>query len=170
MRAILVPWSEAGCGGRLILVCGLPGAGKTTVATQLESELGALRLCPDEWMAELGIDLFDGGGTRCDRGPAVGARAGACSRAGGSVVIEWGLWRRWERDRLRDGREELGADVELRYLDVPLDTLWERVSARGLEARYGSRPIERDELAQWLADFEAPDEVELATYDPPGTG
>jgi predicted kinase len=156
-------------GGRLILVCGLPGAGKTTVATQLESELGALRLCPDEWMAELEIDLFD-----AEARGAMEARqwelAQARLRAGGSVVIEWGLWRRWERDRLRDNARELGADVELRYLDVPLDTLWERVSARGLEARYGSRPIERDELAQWLADFEAPDEIELATYDPPGTG
>jgi predicted kinase len=43
----------------LYLVCGLPGAGKTTFAKQLELETGALRLCPDEWMAVLGVDLFD---------------------------------------------------------------------------------------------------------------
>jgi predicted kinase len=157
-----------GLRARLILVCGLPGAGKTTVATRLESELGALRLCPDEWMVELGIDLFDGG-ARATIEARQWELAQAMLGAGGSVVIEWGLWRRWERDRLRDRARELGADVELRYLDVPLDTLWERVSTRGSEARYGARPIERDELTQWLADFEAPDEGELASYDPPVT-
>ena len=72
-----------------------------------------------------------------------------------------------ERDRLRDTARELGAAVELRYLDVPLDTLWERVSGRDAEARHGARAIERAELAEWFADFEAPDAAELATYDPP---
>ncbi|MEP7216945.1 MAG: AAA family ATPase [Anaerolineaceae bacterium] len=39
---------------RLILVCGLPGAGKTTLARQLERQLPAIRLCCDEWLSELG--------------------------------------------------------------------------------------------------------------------
>lgn len=44
---------------RLILMCGLPGAGKTTVARRLAAEVPAARLCPDEWLAQLGADLFD---------------------------------------------------------------------------------------------------------------
>jgi predicted kinase len=152
--------------GRLILVCGLPGAGKTTAAKRFEAELGGLRLCPDEWMVELGIDLFDG-----EARGTIEARqwevAQALVGAGGTAVIEWGLWRRWERDRLRERARELGAAVELCYLDVPFETLWERVSARGIEARHGSRPIERVELAEWFADFEAPDAAEQATYDSP---
>ena len=35
---------------RLMLTCGLPGAGKTTLATELSAERGALRLTQDEWL------------------------------------------------------------------------------------------------------------------------
>ena len=37
----------------MILVVGLPGSGKTTVARKLEREQHALRLGPDEWMIPL---------------------------------------------------------------------------------------------------------------------
>ena len=147
-------------------MCGLPGSGKTTLATALATDLDALRLCPDEWMSELGLDLFD----QAARG-VVEARqweiAQALLRAGGRAVIEWGVWHRWERDRLRDGARALGAAVELRFLDVPVAVLWERVSARNLEAQWGPRPIEREELEAWAREFEAPDDAELATYDSP---
>ena len=44
----------------LILLCGLPCAGKTTLARQLEREYTALRLSPDEWHVRLfGQDLED---------------------------------------------------------------------------------------------------------------
>jgi predicted kinase len=44
---------------RLILMCGLPGSGKTTLAVKLAAQAPAVRLCPDEWLRSLGIDLFD---------------------------------------------------------------------------------------------------------------
>ena len=37
----------------LYLIVGLPGAGKTTKARQLEAEASALRLTPDEWKKTL---------------------------------------------------------------------------------------------------------------------
>lgn len=43
----------------LFLVCGLPASGKTTLAKQLAEEAPAVRLCGDEWMARLGMDLRD---------------------------------------------------------------------------------------------------------------
>jgi predicted kinase len=42
----------------LVLVCGLPGSGKTTIARQLEQETGAIRINIDEWVAALGVDFF----------------------------------------------------------------------------------------------------------------
>jgi predicted kinase len=43
---------------QLILVCRGPGSGKTRPAKQLADEVPAVRLCPDEWMAQLGITYF----------------------------------------------------------------------------------------------------------------
>ncbi|WP_012692376.1 AAA family ATPase [Deinococcus deserti] len=37
----------------LHLLVGLPGAGKTTLARELETQYAALRLTPDEWMLPL---------------------------------------------------------------------------------------------------------------------
>jgi hypothetical protein len=60
-----------------------------------------------------------------------------------------------------------GAAVELRFLDAPVELLWERVRERGVEQRLGSAPITRDHLEQWEAELERPDDAELALYDPP---
>lgn len=43
----------------MVIVCGLPGSGKTTHAKLVERSLHAVRLCPDEWMSVLEIDLWD---------------------------------------------------------------------------------------------------------------
>ena len=43
----------------LFLMCGLPGAGKTTMARQLERDRPALRLTPDEWIAAILKDPAD---------------------------------------------------------------------------------------------------------------
>ena len=44
---------------RLIIVCGLPGSGKTTHAKQVEQSLHAVRFCADEWMNAIGINLWE---------------------------------------------------------------------------------------------------------------
>jgi len=47
----------SGAGPRLIIVCGLPGSGKTTLAKALEGRLRAVRFSPDEWLDALSINL-----------------------------------------------------------------------------------------------------------------
>jgi chloramphenicol 3-O-phosphotransferase len=48
---------KSGTGPRLIIVCGLPRSGKTTLAKALESRLRAVRFSPE--MDALSIDLYD---------------------------------------------------------------------------------------------------------------
>ncbi len=51
--------SMSGKDSKLVLICGLPGAGKTTLARKMAGELSGVRFCPDEWMEDLGVSLWD---------------------------------------------------------------------------------------------------------------
>src|ERR1700747_3294077 len=110
----------------LIIVCGLPGSGKTTHARQLESDLRAVRFCADEWMDALSVDLWDEN-TRGKIEALQWQVAHQLLAAGVNVIIEWGTWGRSERDALRLRARELGAAVELHYLSVPVHVLFDRV-------------------------------------------
>ena len=149
-------------GRRLIIVCGLPGSGKTTLAKAIEGRLGAIRFSPDEWMDDLSLDLYD----EERRGKIEGLqwKLGQQLLALGLVVIiEWGTWGRSEREALRLGARALGAAVELHYLSAPEDILFERIERRRME----SPPIEREMLRRWAEIFEAPTREEMELYDKP---
>lgn len=151
---------------RLILLCGLPGAGKTTLARRLEVEEPAVRLCPDEWMERLGLDLRDEA-LRERLEAQFWPLAQRLLRLGQSVILESGFWLRSDRDEKRLGARAIGAAVELRYLDVPLDELWRRMERRNAEGRWSAAPITRAEMEQWAACFQAPTPDELTLFDPP---
>lgn len=152
--------------GRLVVVCGLPGSGKTTLGLRLEAEFGAIRLSPDDWMDAIGVDLFDERSReRIER--LQWQLALRLLELGQIVVIEWGTWGSDERDALREGARALGAAVELRFLDEPLEVLWDRVGARSKERRLGRRPLTRADLEIYAGRFQRPDAPELALYDPP---
>ncbi len=151
---------------RLMLMCGLPGAGKTTLAQRLAVEVPAVRLCPDEWMVHLGIDLYDEPARdRLER--ILWLHAQDLLRLGVSVILESGFWLRADRDEKRLGARALGVSVELYYLDVPLAERWRRIEQRNAEGGLGSAPITRAQLEAYDAYFEAPAPDELDLFDAP---
>ena len=146
--------------GHLVIVCGLPGSGKTTLAVMLVDERNGLRLGPDDWMDALGVNLWES--TMRDRVEALQwSVATEVLRLGATVIIEWGTWARSERETLRDEARALGATVELIFLDVDDAVLFNRVRERGME----DPPVTRSDIAEWRRLFEAPDQTELSAYD-----
>jgi predicted kinase len=153
---------RTGTGSRLIIVCGLPGSGKTTLAKALESRLRAVRFSPDEWMDALSLNLWE----EEMRGRIEALQwklAQELLALGLTVIIEWGTWGRAERDALRLGARDLGAAVELHYVSAPADVLFDRIQRRGLE----NPPIERDAVFRWFEIFQAPTPEEMALFDKP---
>lgn len=147
-------------GGRLIIVCGLPGSGKTTYAKQLESEFPAIRFCPDEWMHALSLDLWD----EARRQKIENLQWEFAQRLlthRQNVVIEWGTWARSERDALRLRARELGAAVELHYMAASVDVLFDRIERRRME----NPPISREQLLAWADVFQEPTADETALFD-----
>jgi predicted kinase len=149
--------------GRLIVICGLPGAGKTTLARRMERELHAVRLSADDWMNALAMDLNDEA-ARARIESLQWTLAQQLLERGSIVVVEWGSWTRGERDVLRLGAQAVGAAVELHYLHAPANVLLERVQRRGAEEM---RRIAPDALERWLEAFEPPTLEEVTLFDEP---
>ena len=159
----------------LTLMVGLPGAGKTTRAKELERETGAIRFTPDEWHLFLfGDDFHDSRehalhDQRHDRVEELMWGLGKRLLAQGvSVILDYGFWAREQREEKRREAQALGAEFAICYVHAPLEELWRRLEARGQEARGDVfQTITREDLEEWAALFQPPDEEELREEVPP---
>ncbi len=148
---------------RLVLLCGLPASGKSTLARQLADSIGGVRFDPDEWMPALGVDLFDEE-FRARLESEFWALAQRLLKLGNPVILEWGFWVRSERDEKRNFARSLGIPVELRYFDVPYEELQRRVADRGAD---GGIPITPQLMESYRAVFQPPTDEEFRLFDPP---
>jgi predicted kinase len=143
------------------MICGLPGAGKTTLAKKLEKERGSLRLCADEWIVALyGDDIAR------DRDKLYAVRDAVEALQFDltekmlardlDIILENGFWSRKERLMLRDKMAGLGAKTELIFLDVPRDILWGRLASRNRNLPPATFHVTAHELDEWMGMFEPP--------------
>ena len=151
--------------GPVVVITGLPGSGKTTLARRMERERGALRLTPDEWIARLyGRGLTPPALDWC-RDPVEAVQWEVAERAlslGVNVILDFGFWSRTEREEFRARAAALGAGSEVYFLDVPRAELSARVAERaGAEPPPGTFRVAEAQLDAWWKVFEppAPDEL-----------
>jgi predicted kinase len=142
------------------LIVGLPGAGKTTRAKELEVSASSLRLTPDEWQIVLfgdqnppdKRDLVEG------KLVQVGMRA---AQLGVNVVFDFGFWGKDERSALRWIAGTVGARSQVVYLPIDHEEQRRRVAERFAATPDQTFRMSDGELAQWRAQFQAPDGEEL---------
>jgi predicted kinase len=122
------------------LVCGSTGAGKTTYAGKLSRQLGALHLSIDDWMVGLFAadkperpdwQWIDERVRRCERQMVATARQ--LGRLGVPSVLDLGLQRADQRQRIATAVTADGLAVHLHFLDVDAAERWRRVEGRNHE-------------------------------------
>ena len=148
----------------LILICGLPGSGKTTLARQIEQTHSAVRLSPDEWIVPILADPTNIPERDRLRSPVEALQWDLARRLlalDQNVILENGFWSRAERMSYRAEAEALGADVVLHFLDVERDELWNRLKRRNAALPLGTFAVTEDELDEWWGWFEPPTADEL---------
>ena len=105
---------------KVIMTCGKICCGKTTYARKLEEELGAVILSIDEVM----LALFPDGAGEMHDTYALRTEQYLLSislkilESGTDVILDWGLWTRAQRNRLRAYWAEHGVENEIHYLRV----------------------------------------------------
>jgi predicted kinase len=146
--------------GTLIIICGLPGSGKTTHAQAIAKQSGAIHFDADAWMRALRIRYLDEA-SRHQIETLQWMRAKELLALGHTVIFESGPWARGQRDVLRGQARELGAAVELHYFTARQDVLLDRIRRRSPEGA----EITREHLEKWSREFRAPNSFEMALYD-----
>ncbi len=151
----------------LHLMVGLPGSGKTTLAKKLEGELGAFRLTPDEWHRYLfGQDAAcPDHDERHEKIEVLQWRIAASALAlGVDVILDFGLWAKAERQDFRQRAAALGAETRVHFLDVPFETLLERLEERNNQASDDVTFIPLSMMSEYLERFQPPDKEEMDLY------
>lgn len=148
----------------LHLICGLPCAGKTTLAKRLEQEYSALRLTPDEWRIRLFGQDFEGE-EHDDRHDLIEAMlwdiAARVLTLGVNVILDFGFWSRSEREDYRSRAAKLGASSEVHFLNVSEEVLLERLAIRNAQLPPNTFSIPEAQLKEWIRLFQAPMQDEL---------
>lgn len=136
------------------LLCGPAGAGKTTIARELEAE-GAVVLSFDRAAWAMGVR--DGRPSRAQMEAADAALSERLAEAvadGRDVVVDASMSVRWVRDQWRERAEAAGVTWALVVVTAPLSVLAARVAAR--EAGEESVQLDPKALEAYVAGFEWP--------------
>ncbi|MFH9352776.1 AAA family ATPase [Kitasatospora sp. NPDC017646] len=167
LRAGLALWEHAVRGpgtSTVVLMCGLPGAGKTTHAMELVRR-GYVRLSIDEvvWQRlgrrDAGLVLEEEAYDRLKEEVRREQRRELVElvRAGRDVVVDYSFWSRAARDDYKALIEGHGGRWELIHLKADRATLERRLEIRNGEEGANSVTVNGPLFNRYLADFQAPD-------------
>ncbi len=146
----------------LILFCGLPGSGKTTLAKKLEKQGRGIRICTDDWQADLAMSHDTTLHATLQR--KLYTHALELLGHNQSVILEDGLWKKTERDEKLADAKKYGANTELHFFDLSFKELWNRLHERNQNLPHGAIHIEKEELKKCWSSFQKPTTAELSRF------
>ena len=145
------------------MIHGFVGAGKTTFAKKLEKDIKATRFSTDEWMAVLygqatpedawSREQYDDKEKKIKT--LIWRIAESTLRAGGDIILDFGFWRRPERDGVRALAKKLGVDTKLYVLQSPSDEeTKKRVLSRSAALPHDAVYVGEQDIAEFRKRFD----------------
>ena len=147
---------------KIILICGAICSGKSTLARELAKRENAVILSNDELMKAVGDylgDQHDAIARRMQlylRGKAV-----EIVRAGVSVILEWGFWRRADREEITRYFNEQNIPCEWHCMDVTPTQLRRNAARRNARPGPSDYIVDEGLLQKCLSAFEPPSPGEM---------
>jgi hypothetical protein len=151
------------------LISGLPGAGKSTYAQQLQLRTGAVVFTLDRFL----ITMFGryhvpdvGGGEHVRRVLAchevIWMSAGKLLVHGSDVILDDGYFQRKHRRDVVDAAVALGAAAKIHFIDTPLDQIRKRLVDRNQNLPVYNFAIAPEALDGCVRLFETPSDADGA--------
>ncbi|WP_337019289.1 ATP-binding protein [Oceanobacillus massiliensis] len=146
-----------------MMLCGVAGSGKTTLAQQLEIKAGFIRLSIDEeiWKVygRYGIDYpsADYEDYQVEAEKRLRNYLMRLIQDKQRVVIDFSFWQKSKREEYKKLIEETGGEWKLIYLKVSPDIIQKRLDKRSKRFDANAAfPITEKTLASYLDGFEVP--------------
>jgi hypothetical protein len=159
--------------GRILMMSGLSGSGKSTTARQIARDLGAIQLRSDAVRKHLaGVPLDERGGDEIytsemsDRTYTQLAEWGtALAQLGWTAILDAKYDRRQWRDKVRHRAESAGIPLQIVCCNAPLDVLRERLNQRTGDIADATADLlaSQQENAEGFTEAEQPLVVEVDT-------
>ena len=142
---------------KIILICGAICSGKSTLARRLSKEENAVILSNDELTKAIGDSLGEAHDAVAKRMQLyLRGKAVEIVRAGVSVILEWGFWRKSDRDEMTRYLIEQGVPFEWHYMDVSPEQLRRNAAERNAHPGPSDYIVDESLMLKCLSAFEPP--------------
>ncbi len=142
----------------LHLIYGFTGAGKTTFARKLETEISAIRFTHDEWMVKLyghnpEEEKFSDYYNRIS--DLIWNLTMQLLPLNQDVILDFGFWSRKSRDDARNKAEIANAEVKLYFVTCSEEVMRKRVAKRNNNLTNDSLWIDENAFELFKQSYEA---------------